>query len=675
MIESRYVEQLKSQQIVLKKLDHAGVCKARNEGLRCAKNDWIAYVDSDNTITKCFLGVFAKEIMQRPDVKNFYAQWRPIEGNGLDWSQHCYSLSKLMYRNFIDLGVYVHHRSLIDELGMFDEDMKRLVDWDLILRQCLKHEPHYIPCHVMNYNNVKSKDRITCSITDTDKWIKYVQEKNQKQYDSIQQKIFSQSFKQNSCCNKLNSRFFKIVIPNYNNMAYVKKCLDSVVSQTFKDFIAIVVDDVSNDYSSNMIKMYSRQYPNHFMFIQNSTRKCAGGARNAALDINLNTKYTIFLDSDDKFHDDKVLENLFNFIKSSESKPDIISCPYCINEVKKIYPEKTIDSIIKSMNFRPYAYVCKSSFDRVKFVENRPKGNDFVRCMKLLDDNDINIVSHVNFPVIDYNVKSITSCQHGINKSSIENDASMIKMIDDIKTLKFNKQIIQSISVKKIDNIQQYTKNRFKNRIYLNQFFSNSFIITIDDSKYKMLDRIWNSYFQDSSLKNIFYGSHNKKFSGPWNCAQSHINVITHAKNKDLPFACVFEDDAYPCIDCERKIDDMLCVIPKNADMIVLGWSNVRHGVVQDFSQPFNKITGCIYGSHAYIIFKSAYDRYLKWFSSGRKWKTADGMIYMNVGNAYVLNTPLFIQYSKNVSMNNHCGYIFYGDHSSPPSGFSPWTE
>ena len=83
-----------------------------------------------------------------------------------------------MYRNFIDLGVYVHHRSLIDELGMFDEDMKRLVDWDLILRQCLKHEPHYIPCHVMNYNNVKSKDRITCSITDTDKWIKYVQEKN-----------------------------------------------------------------------------------------------------------------------------------------------------------------------------------------------------------------------------------------------------------------------------------------------------------------------------------------------------------------------------------------------------------------------------------------------------------------------------------------------------------------
>lgn len=58
---------------MLKKLDHAGVCKARNEGLRCAKNDWIAYVDSDNTITKCFLGVFAKEIMQRPDVKNFYA--------------------------------------------------------------------------------------------------------------------------------------------------------------------------------------------------------------------------------------------------------------------------------------------------------------------------------------------------------------------------------------------------------------------------------------------------------------------------------------------------------------------------------------------------------------------------------------------------------------------------
>ena len=27
--------------------------------------------------------------------------------------------------------------------------------------------------------------------------------------------------------------FFKIIVPNYNNMAYIKQCLDSILEQTF----------------------------------------------------------------------------------------------------------------------------------------------------------------------------------------------------------------------------------------------------------------------------------------------------------------------------------------------------------------------------------------------------------------------------------------------------------
>ena len=49
------------------------MCKARNEGLKLAKNEWIAYIDSDNTVSLYFLGVFATEIMKNPKTKNFYA--------------------------------------------------------------------------------------------------------------------------------------------------------------------------------------------------------------------------------------------------------------------------------------------------------------------------------------------------------------------------------------------------------------------------------------------------------------------------------------------------------------------------------------------------------------------------------------------------------------------------
>ena len=63
-LSQRYAEQHKSGKIIYKRIQKSGVCKARNEGLRLAKNDWIAYVDSDNTVSPYFLGVFAKEILK-----------------------------------------------------------------------------------------------------------------------------------------------------------------------------------------------------------------------------------------------------------------------------------------------------------------------------------------------------------------------------------------------------------------------------------------------------------------------------------------------------------------------------------------------------------------------------------------------------------------------------------
>ena len=73
MIEEKYSAYLDSGKIVLEKMSHSGVCKARNEGLRLAKNEWIAYIDSDNTVSQYFLGTFANCIMKNPDAKNFYA--------------------------------------------------------------------------------------------------------------------------------------------------------------------------------------------------------------------------------------------------------------------------------------------------------------------------------------------------------------------------------------------------------------------------------------------------------------------------------------------------------------------------------------------------------------------------------------------------------------------------
>ena len=64
--------------------------------------------------------------------------------------------------------------------------------------------------------------------------------------------------------NEFNS-FFSIIIPTFNRKDIIKKCIDSVIDQSFKNFEIIVVDNgstdktkkwMSNEYRDNRLKYY-----------------------------------------------------------------------------------------------------------------------------------------------------------------------------------------------------------------------------------------------------------------------------------------------------------------------------------------------------------------------------------------------------------------------------------
>ena len=59
---------------------------------------------------------------------------------------------------------------------------------------------------------------------------------------------------------------FSIIVPVYNVEPYIKKCLDSVSSQTFKDYEVIIVDDGSKDNSGKIVDEYAAQNE-HFKVI------------------------------------------------------------------------------------------------------------------------------------------------------------------------------------------------------------------------------------------------------------------------------------------------------------------------------------------------------------------------------------------------------------------------
>ena len=50
-----------------------------------------------------------------------------------------------------------------------------------------------------------------------------------------------------------------IIIPVYNVEEYLKKCIDSLLAQTFKDIKIILVDDGSTDSSSKICDEYNRK--------------------------------------------------------------------------------------------------------------------------------------------------------------------------------------------------------------------------------------------------------------------------------------------------------------------------------------------------------------------------------------------------------------------------------
>ena len=50
--------------------------------------------------------------------------------------------------------------------------------------------------------------------------------------------------------------FFSIIIPLYNKEHYIKSTIDSVISQSFKDWEAIIINDGSTDKSSDIILQY-----------------------------------------------------------------------------------------------------------------------------------------------------------------------------------------------------------------------------------------------------------------------------------------------------------------------------------------------------------------------------------------------------------------------------------
>lgn len=317
LIETHYAAELKRGRIKYIRVPNGGTCRARNRGFDHVTGEWIAYLDSDNTITPYFLEAFCREIALEPEAKNLYAKLVCVESRRQ--IGHEFDLDSLLKANFIDLGVYVHRRELIEECGRFDTNMTRLVDWELIVRQCKAHTPVFVNETVLLYNDSEGFGRITNSV----------------------------SLKKNMDYFRLKHCGYPIVttmITAYNHEKYIKRAIETAVMQK-GDFVheILVSDDCSTDGTRRVIAEMMKLYPGYItdisgdrnLGISENMRKCFKTARG---------KYIAVLEGDDYWTSEWKLNRQMKFLGEHPE------CSMMFNRIKLLDDDTGKFSVLPRQN-------------------------------------------------------------------------------------------------------------------------------------------------------------------------------------------------------------------------------------------------------------------------------------------------------------------------------------
>lgn len=93
-----------------------------------------------------------------------------------------------------------------------------------------------------------------------------------------------------------NNPRISVIVPVYNAEKWLHRCVDSILSQTYKDFELLLIDDGSKDTSGLICEEYAGKDPRVRVF--HKSNGGIGSARNVGLE-NLRGQWVTFCDADD----------------------------------------------------------------------------------------------------------------------------------------------------------------------------------------------------------------------------------------------------------------------------------------------------------------------------------------------------------------------------------------
>lgn len=301
-----------------------------------------------------------------------------------------------------------------------------------------------------------------------------------------------------------------IIVPVYNSEKYLKKCIQSIVSQEYDNYEIIVVNDGSTDNSLKILKSFSEKYDNLFIITQ--VNSGSSEARKTGLrHISKDSRYFCFCDSDD-YISENYISKMVEVAEKNDS--DIVQSNF-----KKLIGPIKFDTFISEcfINDKTYNHdeIMNSLYISYFGISNLP-GFTPTKLYKLtLREYFLNLPTVVHFMADDLslNIRILPKC----NNVSIISDTlyyyrvggGTSKFMPEFMNDYFNYHSIQKDMIKKYtlsDKYQYYSNIEIVNvfKTWLVMCYKNR--MSKDSIKYEYIKWMNNESFKEDvlSLKGLW---------------------------------------------------------------------------------------------------------------------------------------------------------------------------
>lgn len=290
---------------------NGGVSKARNQALKMSEGEYIAYLDTDNDWSENFLLNTIGNLVENPNFMSAYTAQYLFKGQDRPYAIRfgLFNRTLLENRNYIDMNAFVHKRDLYKQNGGFNESLRRLVDWDLVLRYTANNKPLAIKNILSNYYYNDGEETITVSESypDARRELSNKRNKDFGCYELIHEDI---SFNSDSGSDVSVLRHginptvvdkqtlhATVIIVSYNIPKILKKCVESVIETTDSSTTDIILVDNNSD-SETLQQLREFESLGNVTVIYNKDNKGFTAAVNQGINISKPNSNIVLLNND-----------------------------------------------------------------------------------------------------------------------------------------------------------------------------------------------------------------------------------------------------------------------------------------------------------------------------------------------------------------------------------------